>query len=105
MDRREFYNQRAWYRPAEQERFYHKLLRQYYRFFIPAQARVLEVGCGTGDLLAAVQPSRGVGLDFSPEMVELARKRHPELEFFEGEASSLGLKETFDYIILSDLAN
>jgi len=27
--------------------------------------KVLELGCGLGDLLAAVRPSRGVGVDFS----------------------------------------
>ena len=29
------------------------------------------------DLLAAVKPARGVGVDFSPAMVEAARARHP----------------------------
>src|SRR5262249_49499283 len=87
------------------DRFYHKLLQNVYRFLIPAESRVLEVGSGGGDLLAAVGPSRGVGVDFSSKMIEAARKRHPELEFITTEATSFKSDEKFDYIILSDLVN
>ncbi len=104
-DRRSFYNRRAWYRAAEEQRFYHKLLRRYFAFFIPSNARVLEVGCGIGDLLAAVKPSYGVGIDFSPDMISIARQRHPELHFHLADISAAEPDETFDYIILSDLVN
>jgi hypothetical protein len=67
--------------------------------------RVLEVGCGSGDLLAAVRPGYGVGLDFSPAMLALARERHPGLRFIEGDAHDFDLGETFDYIICADLVN
>ena len=77
-DRRAFYEQRAAFRPRESDRFYQRLLRRYYAFLVPPDARVLEVGCGLGDLLAAVKPARGVGVDFSRKMIELARQRHPE---------------------------
>src|SRR5579872_5435686 len=81
IDRRAFYEQRAASRPRESNRYYQKLLRNYFAFLVPPGLRVLEVGCGLGDLLAAVKPSLGVGIDFSPAMIELARRRHPELEF------------------------
>ncbi len=84
-------------------RSYHRLLEEYYQFFIPRGSRVLELGSGTGDLLAAVAPSYGVGLDFSPQMTELARSRHPELRFMEADAEDFRFSEKFDYIILSDL--
>lgn len=44
---------------------------------------VLDVGCGSGDLLALLAESRyGLGIDASPEMVKLAKERHPDsLEF------------------------
>src|SRR5262245_55597620 len=51
-DRRNFYDERASLRPYENQRFYHRLLERYYQFIIPPAARVLEVGCGLGDLLA-----------------------------------------------------
>jgi SAM-dependent methyltransferase len=104
-DRRLFYEQRAPYRASEAARGYHQLLERYYSFYIPPGQRVLEVGCGLGDLLAAVKPARGLGIDFSEAMVALARKRHPELEFHVADAGEIFCKEQFDYIVLSDLVN
>lgn len=104
-DRLAFYEKRAEFRPRESERYYHQLLREYFAFLVPPQARVLEAGCGLGDLLASVRPARGLGIDFSPAMIEQARRRHPELEFRVAEASSIPGDEQFDYIVLSDLVN
>ncbi len=103
--RRDFYEQRAPQRVHEAGRHYHTLLNRHFAFLIPPGQRVLEIGCGLGDTLAAVQPVRGVGVDFSPATVELARQRHPHLEFRLGEAGEFSSAEPFDYIILSDLVN
>src|SRR5688500_19808990 len=62
-------------------RTYHRLVESLHRFLIPKGASVLEIGSGSGDLLAALEPARGLGIDVSPGQVELARERHPELEF------------------------
>jgi SAM-dependent methyltransferase len=86
-------------------RAYLKRLAQVYSLLISPGQRVLEIGCGLGDLLAATKPAYGLGIDFSPEMVKQAQKRHPNLTFLEAEAHSLELDETFDAIILSDLVN
>src|SRR5437667_740732 len=104
-DRQAFYEARAPFRPAESNRFYHRLLKKNFAFVVPPGMRVLELGCGLGDLLAAVKPARGTGVDFSPAMIELARRRHPELEFHEAEAQEFSTGEKFDYILLSDLVN
>jgi SAM-dependent methyltransferase len=85
---------------------YHRRLEGVYRFLVPPGERVLEVGCGAGDLLAALEPSVGVGIDFSTEMVRQAAAKHPSLRFLEADAHGIaGLGETFDVIILSDLIN
>src|SRR5215472_16867818 len=105
IDRLGFYEQRAQFRPRESNRYYQQLLRKYYAFLVPPGLRVLELGCGLGDLLAAVQPARGLGIDFSPSTVALARQRHPGLEFQTVDAANFSAKETFDYISLSDLVN
>src|SRR5215467_8152038 len=86
---------------------YHRRLEEVYRFLIPPGLRVLEVGCGYGDLLAAVKPAAGVGVDFSGEMIRQAEKRHPELRFVETDAHNLAALagETYDAIILSDVLN
>jgi len=105
IDRRAFYEQRAALRPREAKRFYQRLLRKHYTFLVPPGQRVLEVGCSLGDLLAAVKPARGVGVDFSPKMIELARQRQPQLEFQTADAAEFSSPEQFDYILLSDLVN
>lgn len=85
---------------------YHRRLREVYRFLVPPGQRVLELGCGRGDLLAALEPSEGVGVDFSHEMLRLAKARHPELDFVLADAHDVDLGEQkFDVIVLSDLLN
>lgn len=83
---------------------YHQTITSLARFYVPRGARVLEVGCGTGDLLASLEPSEGVGIDLSAAMVVRASERHPHLEFRHQAAERLDLPgREFDYIILSDL--
>ena len=83
---------------------YHETIASLARFYVPRGARVLEVGCGTGDLLASLEPSEGVGIDLSAAMVARASERHPHLEFRHAAAERLDLAgREFDYIILSDL--
>jgi SAM-dependent methyltransferase len=84
-------------------RTYHRLVASVHRFLIPEGASVLEIGSGGGDLLAALRPSRGLGVDVSPEMAKLARGRHPELEFVTDAGEHFLVDEQFDYVVLSDL--
>ena len=72
---------------------------------MPEGKRVLELGCGHGDLLAALRPAYGVGIDFSSSAILAAKARHPHLNFIEMDTQHLKLDETFDYIICSDLVN
>lgn len=81
--------------------YYYDDLEKLYRMMIPPGSRVLEIGSGNGDLLAAVRPSYGVGIDFSPAFVQQARQRHPHLTFLEMDAVALDLDETFEYVILA----
>ena len=104
-DRKTFYEERAPDRARELTRHYHRLLRSYFRFFVPPNLRVLEMGCGLGDLLAAVQPAHGVGVDFSEGMIVAARARHPELRFEVADAGTFQAGGKFDYILASDLVN
>jgi len=84
-------------------KYYYKLLFKEYCYLVPEGKRVLEVGSATGNLLNALRPSYGVGIDISPKMVELARQHYPDLHFHEGEIKDLKIEEKFDYIILSGL--
>src|SRR6266446_1593216 len=86
--------------------FFHDEDLRYLKWLIPEGARVLELGCGTGDLLAALKPSFGVGVDFSTGMIEEARKTHPELTFLVGDVEDPALLRSlpgpFDAIVVVD---
>jgi SAM-dependent methyltransferase len=85
--------------------YYRRRLKQVYRFLVPSGQTVLELGCGAGELLASLQPARGVGMDFSGEMVRRAARSHPELTFLQTDVHESPPAEKFDFIILSDLVN
>ncbi len=89
----------------KKNRYYHEKLAGYFSYIIPSRSRVLEIGCSTGELLAAMHPAVGAGVDFSAQMIHLARSRYPALRFLEDDAEALTLDEKFDYIILSDLVS
>src|SRR5467141_3806420 len=83
--------------------FFHDEDLLYLKFLIPEGARVLELGCGTGDLLADLAPSYGVGVDFSAGMIAQARSAHPHLTFVLGDIEDgsfvRGLPGPFDVIL------
>jgi ubiquinone/menaquinone biosynthesis C-methylase UbiE len=85
-------------------RYYYEDQARFYRFLVPEGLSVLELGCGTGDLLHALKPRRGVGVDFSGEMLKRAGERYPDLEFRQGNVENLEpWGETFDVLILADV--
>ncbi len=87
---------------VDRNRYYAKEVARLVGSLILPGSRVLEVGCGLGDLLADLRPARGVGLDISPRMVDLARARHPGLEFTLADVERDPLPEgPFDAIVFS----
>jgi SAM-dependent methyltransferase len=86
--------------------FFHAEDRLYLQFLIPKGARVLELGCGTGNLLAALEPAFGVGVDFSEPMIAAARAARPDLSFFVGDIEDGAFIRTlpgpFDFILVGD---
>jgi SAM-dependent methyltransferase len=66
---------------------------------------VLDVGCGPGRVAEAVLEAgaaRYVGIDFSAEMLALARRRvdgHPAVELVEGDFLDLDVPGTFDVVL------
>lgn len=85
--------------------YYHRRIEKVYQFNIPTSQRILEVGCGNGDLLESLNPAYGLGIDISEKMVERAKLRHPNLRFEREDACSLESNKIFDFVIISDTIN
>jgi len=83
--------------------YFYDYLKRALQFVIEPNKRVLEVRCETGELLASVVPSYGVGVEISDAMVEAARRNHPELRFLTSDTETLDLGETFDYIVFNHI--
>jgi SAM-dependent methyltransferase len=112
--RQAFYNERQahWDQVAEKLEnwkgwggYYRRRIAQVFKFNIPQDQDILEIGCGNGDLLAYLEPKYGLGMDISPKMVALAKKCHPNLEFLQMDAFDFSLDRKFDVVILSDTVN
>jgi SAM-dependent methyltransferase len=64
--------------------YYQSQLIDLIRRHVPPGRRVVEYGCGTGDILAALDPSAGWGVDISAGMLDRARRKYadrPALSF------------------------
>lgn len=85
--------------------YYHQNVIDFYKFNIPVESTVLEIGCGNGYLLANLQPKSGFGIDISEAMIKEANKLYGKSShnhFIKMNAENIKLKEKFDFIILSD---
>ena len=102
--------------PTPQQRFQHRN-RAYYddlsrlhQLLVAPGLRVLQIGCGSGDLLAALQPAVGVGLEGNADELAAARLHHPQLRLFELDpadlsAETIGEQDPFDVIVLTNTLN
>jgi demethylmenaquinone methyltransferase/2-methoxy-6-polyprenyl-1,4-benzoquinol methylase len=64
--------------------------------------RVLDVGCGTGDLAIAARDAGGrvTGIDFAERMLERARRKAPDIDWVEGDALALPFADAeFDAVV------
>jgi len=86
--------------------YYYEKVKRIYGELVSSGSRVLEIGCGTGEVLAALMPALGVGIDVSGEMIRIAKEKYVDsknLKFFQSSAEDFRTEEKFDYIILADV--
>lgn len=84
--------------------YYYQNQKMWLTEIIPKGATVCEIGCGTGDILASLEPRGGLGLDISGGMVALAGKKHPRLRFDVVDITKSAWPETFEYVVAVDVA-
>ncbi|MBO0857624.1 MAG: class I SAM-dependent methyltransferase [Chloracidobacterium sp.] len=81
---------------AESAAFIHRLIQKYK----PDAKTLLELACGTGAVLQHLAKHYSVsGLDISPEMLSVAKKKLPETPFYQSCMSTFELDTKFDVII------
>ncbi|MCB0517165.1 MAG: glycosyltransferase [Chitinophagales bacterium] len=76
---------------------------RFINYFAHEDLSILEVGCGTGDMLSQLKGSYKVGIDFSEAMIDEAKRHYPELEFHVMDAENIQLNKKFDVIIISNV--
>ncbi len=94
----DFWKKKNWY--------YYENLIALYCSKIPAESSVLEIGTGTGDVLKALHPRVGKGIDVSREMIRMARNKHkdePYLQFEREDLFDSNAFFDFDFIFLADV--
>jgi SAM-dependent methyltransferase len=76
-------------------------------FYLPlvmSAASVLDIGCGTGELLRMARQAghtgRLCGLDPAPAMLAVARQR-PDVEWVLGDAASAAWRQDFDLVVMT----
>jgi SAM-dependent methyltransferase len=81
---------------TEMASYIRRLIRQHK----PKARTLLELGCGTGAILKILAKSYAVaGLDLSPQMLSLARKKLPHVRFYRKDMVRFELATKFDVII------
>lgn len=105
MRYKEYFDRLAPKRAADRKRhsYYWNDITKYCNYFSHESLSVLEIGCGTGELIHEIKGNRKVAIDFSEKMIEIASSRFKDVEFHVMDAGNLQLTEKFDLIILSNV--
>lgn len=102
---KDYYNQNAasWKKYRSKRSFYWNSITNYINYFVTSDLSVLDVGCGTGEMIAALNGKRKVGIDFCQPIVNQAKESFPNIEFHCMDGQNITLTETFDVIVVSNL--
>ena len=87
----------------------HRIM-DYHAYFISKikeGSRVLDIGCGIGALSydLAKRAEHVIGIDISNECIKIAKNNfyQKNIEYITGDATNYDFKETYDYVILSNV--
>lgn len=87
--------------------YYIRYTKEFLTRVIPENKKVLMVGCLGPEILAALKPSVGVGVDISPELIHTAKTENtdPRISYFCALPEELKLNEKFDYVIVLSIVD
>jgi len=84
--------------------YYYGQLKSFFKMHVRPDQRVIEYGCGTGDILASMNAKEKVGLDIADAMIEKAKLSHPDIRFHLHDCETrYSEPEKFDTAILADI--
>jgi ubiquinone/menaquinone biosynthesis C-methylase UbiE len=85
--------------------YYWREITNYCNYFSHEDSSVLEIGCGSGDLLAGIAGSKKIGIDFSEGQIAWAKEKHAgkNIEFILMDANHITLTEKYDFVVISNL--
>lgn len=86
----------------KKNKYYYENLINFLKFNIPEGSKVIEIGSGTGFVLNSLNPSKGVGIDISPEMIRTSKEIYPQYDFYIMDSEDITINDKFDFIIISD---
>ncbi len=84
---------------------YRRILAHYLNLLIPRSASVLELGCGSGQLLSLLDCAEKAGVDASQRQIAAAKERCSAAHFVVGDAATVEAWKTYDVILVSDTLN
>ncbi|OGM57398.1 hypothetical protein A3E46_02150 [Candidatus Woesebacteria bacterium RIFCSPHIGHO2_12_FULL_46_16] len=82
---------------------YYSAIKNNLKDLIPPGKKILDYGCGTGEILAHLSPSFGVGYDISPKMVEIARKKFKSNKNLRFVTQPNAISGPFDFLLMIDV--
>ncbi|MFA6185804.1 MAG: glycosyltransferase [Phycisphaerae bacterium] len=80
--------------------YYYRWIEKIHKFVIRPNSRVLQIGCETGELLAGVNPSYGLGIDADAAKIAVAKEQFGHLNFQVADPHQFTIDEKFDYVII-----
>lgn len=86
-------------------RYYYGCLARLLRRLVEPGKRVLNIRCQTGHFLETLEPSSGVGVEISAEMVEVARQEHPRFTYYQSLPENFEPPGKFDYVLFCDVGD
>ncbi len=89
----------------EKKAYLYNYIRDVLNYNVEENKRVLCINSDMGQYLRWVNPSRGVGVECSPKLVQLSSKKHPQFVFHNIVPEDFVTDEKFDYILLINAVN
>ena len=96
-DEYDHWKQKNWY--------YYYNLKNLFQSLITLGSRVLEIGCGTGQVLGSLDIAYGHGIDISEEMIQIAKQKYQNrtnLTFESANILESSILFDYDFVLIPD---